>query len=198
MHRKMTELARDAGGNIDQNRLLPASPGCAAAIAASRHRELLLELSRQYGVPLDGVPVVGDSARDIEAARAVNARPLLVLTGNGEATAAKLADEEAVSVETFDEPGGCGDTLDRRGARQGLVACWLAAITGLSVLFLLCTVCSVAALTVLILAPFPYAARATVARNVWGRSMLVVGKRGLRPRIIRSRARKTSRTSPAS
>jgi len=32
---------------------------------------------------LQGVPVVGDDVRDIRAARAANARPLLVRTGKG-------------------------------------------------------------------------------------------------------------------
>jgi D-glycero-D-manno-heptose 1,7-bisphosphate phosphatase len=46
------------------------------------------------------VPVVGDSERDLVAARAVNARPMLVLTGYGEKTAAKL-EASGDSVETF-------------------------------------------------------------------------------------------------
>jgi D-glycero-D-manno-heptose 1,7-bisphosphate phosphatase len=44
---------------------------------------LLHQLAEHYGVPLDGVPLIGDSARDIEAALAVAARPILVMTGNG-------------------------------------------------------------------------------------------------------------------
>ncbi len=57
-------------------------------------------LSRHYGVPMDGVPVVGDSERDLVAARTVNARPILVLTGNGAKTAAALQ-QRGDRVETF-------------------------------------------------------------------------------------------------
>jgi D-glycero-D-manno-heptose 1,7-bisphosphate phosphatase len=37
---------------------------------------------------MQGVPVIGDSARDLDAARAIGARPILVLTGNGKKTLA--------------------------------------------------------------------------------------------------------------
>ncbi|MGH8720714.1 MAG: HAD hydrolase-like protein, partial [Burkholderiales bacterium] len=36
--------------------------------------------------PLEGVPVVGDALRDLQAAAAVGARPVLVLTGKGKKT----------------------------------------------------------------------------------------------------------------
>ena len=39
------------------------------------------------------MPFVGDSAGDLEAARAAGARPVLVLTGNGRRTLAKGAAE---------------------------------------------------------------------------------------------------------
>ena len=35
---------------------------------------------------MTGVPCVGDSVRDLEAAEAVGAQPMLVLTGKGEKT----------------------------------------------------------------------------------------------------------------
>jgi D-glycero-D-manno-heptose 1,7-bisphosphate phosphatase len=47
---------------------------------------LLKEIGRRFRQDLRGVPVIGDSLRDIEAARAVGARPILVLTGKGRAT----------------------------------------------------------------------------------------------------------------
>jgi D-glycero-D-manno-heptose 1,7-bisphosphate phosphatase len=62
------------------------------------------------GVPLDNVPVIGDSSRDIDAALAVGARPLLVLTGNGRETAAALL-ERGVTVETFADLGEAVDMI---------------------------------------------------------------------------------------
>jgi D-glycero-D-manno-heptose 1,7-bisphosphate phosphatase len=44
---------------------------------------MLLEIVRRLKCNLQGVPVVGDSVRDIRAARAANAWPLLVRTGKG-------------------------------------------------------------------------------------------------------------------
>jgi D-glycero-D-manno-heptose 1,7-bisphosphate phosphatase len=82
MHRKMCRLAEDAGGNIDNIVVCPHHPddGCDCR---KPQPGLLRQLAKHYGVTLAGVPVIGDSARDIDAALAVGARPILVLTGNG-------------------------------------------------------------------------------------------------------------------
>ncbi|ABI55369.1 D-glycero-beta-D-manno-heptose 1,7-bisphosphate 7-phosphatase [Alkalilimnicola ehrlichii MLHE-1] len=50
---------------------------------------LLLQAAAHFDCPLDGVPVIGDSLRDLEAGRAVNARPMLVRTGKGARTLAQ-------------------------------------------------------------------------------------------------------------
>jgi len=99
MHEKLRSLVRDAGGDLDRIAYCPHHPddGCDCRKPAPG---LYKQLSREYGVPLDGVPVIGDSARDIEAARAIDARPILVLTGNGEKTAANLQ-QRGDQVETF-------------------------------------------------------------------------------------------------
>jgi D-glycero-D-manno-heptose 1,7-bisphosphate phosphatase len=47
---------------------------------------MLKEIGYRYGVEMTGVPCVGDSVRDLEAAEVVGAQPLLVLTGKGEKT----------------------------------------------------------------------------------------------------------------
>jgi D-glycero-D-manno-heptose 1,7-bisphosphate phosphatase len=47
---------------------------------------MLLEIGQRFGVDPTGVPCVGDSLRDLEAAQAVNAQPVLVLSGKGEKT----------------------------------------------------------------------------------------------------------------
>lgn len=99
MHDKLRSLVRDAGGDVDRIAYCPHHPddGCDCRKPAPG---LLNQLSRQYGMPLDGVPFVGDSTRDLEAARAVNARPILVLTGDGEKTAAAMKNR-GDAVETF-------------------------------------------------------------------------------------------------
>lgn len=44
------------------------------------------EISQRFGISLKGVPAIGDSLRDLEAAAAVDAKPVLVLTGKGKKT----------------------------------------------------------------------------------------------------------------
>jgi D-glycero-D-manno-heptose 1,7-bisphosphate phosphatase len=101
MHGKLRTLVRDAGGDLDRIAYCPHHPddGCDCRKPAPG---LYKQLAREYGVPLDGVPVIGDSERDIDAARAVNARPILVLTGNGERTAAELQ-QRSDGVEIFSD-----------------------------------------------------------------------------------------------
>ena len=47
---------------------------------------MLLEIAKRMNVELEGVTVVGDSLRDLQAAAAAGARPVLVLTGKGRKT----------------------------------------------------------------------------------------------------------------
>ena len=47
---------------------------------------LLQEIGQRFGVDLTGVPCIGDSLRDLQAAQAVGAQPILVLSGKGEKT----------------------------------------------------------------------------------------------------------------
>jgi len=109
IHDKMRMLAREAGGEIGRIVFCPhhADDGCACRKPAPG---LLLELSRQYGVPLENVPMIGDSERDIEAARSVGGRPILVLTGNGRKTATALAEGGEVP-EIFPDLGAAAAAL---------------------------------------------------------------------------------------
>jgi len=81
MHRKLAL----AGGQVAAVFYCPhaaeANCGCRKPRAG-----LYEEIGRRFGVPLAGVPAVGDSLRDLQAAATVGARPMLVLTGKGQAT----------------------------------------------------------------------------------------------------------------
>ncbi len=96
IHDKMRREARTHGGDIGKIEYCPHHPDDQCD-CRKPEPGLLLRLSRSYGVPLENVPIIGDSLRDIEAARAVGGRPILVLTGNGEKTAGEL-DEREVEV----------------------------------------------------------------------------------------------------
>jgi D-glycero-D-manno-heptose 1,7-bisphosphate phosphatase len=100
IHQKMRRAAARCGGTIDRIVYCPHLPAdnCACRKPAPG---LLNSLAKHYGVSMRDVPVVGDSARDLEAARAVEARPILVLTGNGRTTKRQLA-KRRIGVEVYD------------------------------------------------------------------------------------------------
>src|SRR5690606_13681424 len=85
IHRKMRRAVARAGGAIDRIAYCPHAPdeGCDCRKPAPG---LLRALAAHYGVELAGVPAIGDTERDIDAALAVGARAMLVLTGNGRTT----------------------------------------------------------------------------------------------------------------
>ena len=66
--------------------LLPAHRGGATATAASRAPGMFEEIGARFHAELKGVPCVGDSLSDLQAAEAVGAQPILVLTGKGRKT----------------------------------------------------------------------------------------------------------------
>jgi D-glycero-D-manno-heptose 1,7-bisphosphate phosphatase len=59
---------------------------------------LFRQISERYGVSMQGVPAIGDSVRDIEAARAVGARPILVRSGRGASALQRLPDRSGVEI----------------------------------------------------------------------------------------------------
>ena len=99
IHKKMYRMAQEAGGLID------AVFFCPDVDEANPHRKpnpgMLLEISQRLKCSLQKVPVVGDSVRDIRAARAANAWPLLVRTGKGARTLERAA-ESCANVPVFD------------------------------------------------------------------------------------------------
>lgn len=101
MHRKLRRLAAKQGGRVDRIVYCPHGPDDACDCRKPRPG-LLLRLARHYGVSLRGVPVVGDSLRDLDAAEAAAAKPVLLLTGNGIQTSAKLA-KLGRTVETHED-----------------------------------------------------------------------------------------------
>lgn len=88
------------GGVLDPVVHSPDGPGVDAPRRKPRPG-MLLEIAERLGTDLAGVPYVGDSARDVEAARAAGARPVLVLTGNGARTVA--AGIDLADVDVFDD-----------------------------------------------------------------------------------------------
>jgi len=101
MHQKLHDLVAAAGGRVDRIVICPHGPDDDCDCRKPRPG-LLLELARHYGVSLQDVPIIGDSLRDLQAAAAAGARPILVRTGNGARTAEQLPPELG-DVEVFDD-----------------------------------------------------------------------------------------------
>jgi D-glycero-D-manno-heptose 1,7-bisphosphate phosphatase len=107
MHVKMHGLVNKAGGRIDAVLFCPHVPSEECECRKPRPG-MLYELMERLGVEMDNVPVVGDSLRDLQAAMAVGARPMLVRTGKGERT---LTDNKFLNAEVFDDLADCVDKL---------------------------------------------------------------------------------------
>ena len=97
IHRKMQTAVAQAGGKLAGIFYCPHGPddGCDCR---KPKPGLLKQIAQRFGVSLRGVPAIGDSLRDIEAAESVGARPLLVRTGKGEITLVSLGDPPRVEV----------------------------------------------------------------------------------------------------
>jgi len=85
IHDKMIKAVVAAGGAIDAIFFCPHTNADNCACRKPKPG-MLQEIAARYNVSLAGVPVVGDSLRDLEAAVAVGAQPILVLTGKGRKT----------------------------------------------------------------------------------------------------------------
>ncbi|CAN5184387.1 D-glycero-beta-D-manno-heptose 1,7-bisphosphate 7-phosphatase [soil metagenome] len=86
MHEKMHSLLATAGGRISAVFFCPHAPeaGCECRKPAPG---LFRQIAGRFGrTTLDGVPVVGDSLRDLVAGAAVGGEPWLVLSGKGSRT----------------------------------------------------------------------------------------------------------------
>jgi D-glycero-D-manno-heptose 1,7-bisphosphate phosphatase len=101
MHQKLHDLVAAEGGRVDRIVVCPHGPDDACACRKPKPG-LLLELGHYYDVSLAGVPVIGDSLRDLRAASLVGARPILVRTGNGAKTELKLP-ADLGDVDVFDD-----------------------------------------------------------------------------------------------
>ncbi len=85
IHDKMHRAAGQAGGRIDAVFFCPHAQNAGCGCRKPKPG-LLEEIGRRFNTSLKGVPCIGDALRDLEAASAVGAQPILVLTGKGART----------------------------------------------------------------------------------------------------------------
>lgn len=85
IHDKMHRAVNQAGGRIDAVFYCPHAEDANCSCRKPKPG-LLEEVGHRFNVSLKGVPCIGDALRDLEAASAVGAQPILVLTGKGKKT----------------------------------------------------------------------------------------------------------------
>ncbi len=84
IHAKMHKMLAAHGGRIDAVFFCPHSPDENCACRKPK-AGLFEQIRERIGVDLDGVPVAGDTLRDLVAGTSVGCEPHLILTGKGSA-----------------------------------------------------------------------------------------------------------------
>jgi D-glycero-D-manno-heptose 1,7-bisphosphate phosphatase len=108
IHEKMHRLLSEQGGVIEAVFFCPHGPDDGCDCRKPRPG-LFRDIAHRLEQDLDGVPAVGDSLRDLQAAQAVGANPILVKTGKGERT---LANGEGLDgIPVFSDLAAVADHL---------------------------------------------------------------------------------------
>jgi D-glycero-D-manno-heptose 1,7-bisphosphate phosphatase len=100
MHQKMSTLVEEAGGQVSGVFFCPHGPDDECDCRKPR-TGLLKQIECEFGTSVAGAPFVGDSEKDILAARLAGCRPVLVQTGKGARTALELAPGELSDLAIF-------------------------------------------------------------------------------------------------
>jgi len=97
---KMHKVINQAGGRIDAIFFCPHT-GADKCHCRKPATGMFEEIMQRYGVDLKNVPAIGDSLRDLQAAIAIGATPILVLTGKGQTTSTNV--EIPPNTQIFDD-----------------------------------------------------------------------------------------------
>jgi D-glycero-D-manno-heptose 1,7-bisphosphate phosphatase len=98
IHAKMRRLVNEKGGHITAIYFCPhgADSGCECRKPKAG---LLNAFAADFNADLTTIAVIGDSLRDLQAAEAVGAQPILVKTGKGQKT---LIDNPGLNIPVFE------------------------------------------------------------------------------------------------
>lgn len=108
IHAKMGDCIRAAGGEFGGIFICPHRPDVNCDCRKPKPG-LLRQIETAYGRRLVDQPVIGDSMRDLEAARSVGAQAILVRTGNGMQTERSL--DAGHDILVFDHLAGAARHL---------------------------------------------------------------------------------------
>lgn len=102
IHHKLCSMVEEAGGFVTGIFYCPHLPD-AECDCRKPKTGLLEQAESELDISLKGCPFVGDSLKDLEAARAYGMEPILVRTGKGEVTEKSLSDNEFTEVSVFND-----------------------------------------------------------------------------------------------
>ncbi len=108
IHNKMRRMLAQVGGKLEAVLFCPHGPDDACECRKPK-TGLFDDLTQRLRISLKFVPAVGDSLRDLKAAKAAGARPILVRTGKGERTLA--AGKLPRGVLVYDDLAAVADAL---------------------------------------------------------------------------------------
>ncbi len=110
MHALLCALVEAEGGQVDAICYCPHGPddGCRCRKPAPG---LLEQISSELNLPLAGAWYVGDAGKDLELGLALRCRPVLVRTGKGRETEAKLDSATRKSVTIVDDLAAAADLI---------------------------------------------------------------------------------------
>jgi len=114
IHDKMRRSVESLGGRISGIFYCPHAPETNCDCRKPRPG-LLLRISREFGVPLNDVPFIGDSQKDLDAAASAGARPMLVRTGHGRET--EQMNNLPAGTAVFDDLASAAEALITRSER---------------------------------------------------------------------------------
>ena len=97
INEKMTKALGQVGGRIDAIFFCPHTADSTCDCRKPKPG-MFLQIAERFNADMKGVPVVGDSLRDLQAGAAVGCKPYLVLTGKGIKTQADPALPEGTEI----------------------------------------------------------------------------------------------------
>ena len=101
MHDKFRGLVEAEGGRVDHIAICPHGPD-AGCDCRKPNTGLYRQIAAQLDMNVADAPSIGDSFRDLQAAAAAGAQPMLVRTGNGQKAEAELTGR-LTYVPVFDD-----------------------------------------------------------------------------------------------
>jgi D-glycero-D-manno-heptose 1,7-bisphosphate phosphatase len=120
VHARMHQMLQAQGGRIDAVFFCPHTPEDDCDCRKPKPG-LLQDIGRRYATALAGVPMVGDTLRDLQAAVAAGCEPHLVLSGRANSLEGALLEQLLVQVPDARVHGSLGAFADFLLARDEIV-----------------------------------------------------------------------------